>query len=198
MKYVLVFTMIFTTVAATAATEGKSGEQGAESREKIPSKDPQAMSVPERLDLLKTLETKLNELKLKELQIQKFKDELDLQRNMVEDRIRYMEDLKKGLADRLDQKMQEDMEAVKQMTKVYEAMSAKSAAQIFETLDLDMARVVIHEMNKKKAAEILNKVSKDRAVQISEFYAGFNPGKKERTMDSIQRNQKQQEQAKAP
>ena len=175
-------------VLSAAPVHVLKAEETAGKEPKLSAQNAKELSAEDRLKLLEKIEEKLHELNLKELQVQKFKDELEIQKSGVEERIKHLEQLKNELAERLDHKMQQDMKAIKEMTKVYESMNPKQAAQIMETLDLDMARVVLKNMPQKKSADILNKISRDRAVKLSEYYAGFNPPQKERTLDSLRRS----------
>jgi len=175
----LITILFFVTHGAFAQIDSDDG---------LTMKNPKNMNLEQRFELLKTIEVRMKELKVKQLEVQKFKDELDIQKAGIEERVKYLERLKVELAEKLDNKMEKDIQALKEMTKMYEGMKAKKAAGIIEKIDIDMARIILQLMNKKKASAILDGVSEEKAIKLSEHYAGFSSSQKNKTMDSVKRS----------
>ena len=142
----------------------------------IASVDPQATKktwTDEEIALFNKLEDRKGQLDAREAELQKLEAELQKEKEDLEKRLAQLEDVRKKIATRLDEKVKVDQQKVESLVAVYQNMKPQQAAKIFEDMNEDLAVEVLAKMKNKAAAEILNMVKSDKAKRLSERYAGY-------------------------
>lgn len=124
------------------------------------------------------LQKKEEELKQKEAQLTKLKQDMEGQIELLSRVHKKIEaDLARMEAieteeDRL--KREKEEARMKQLVKVYSSMNPKRAGEILNTMDIDVALEIFMRIKGEKAGKILSKLTTQRAVMISERLAEKN------------------------
>jgi flagellar motility protein MotE (MotC chaperone) len=124
----------------------------------------------------------INDLKLREDQITRKKDALQLQeqnlkklKNQIEERIEQLVKVEKAISVLIAQKEQVESKKMKKLAKVFEATPPEQAGILMSKLDVDIAADLLINMNGRKAGKIWGFVDPDRAVLISNRLSEINP-----------------------
>jgi flagellar motility protein MotE (MotC chaperone) len=124
----------------------------------------------------------INDLKLRDDQITRRKDVLEIQemnlkklKNQIEERIEQLVKVEKAISVLIAQKEQIESEKMKKLARVFEATPPEQAGILMSKLDVDIAADLLVKMNGRKAGKIWGYVVPDRAVLISNRLSEINP-----------------------
>lgn len=161
--------------AKNSQTKDKKTEGTAEADAAAPApeKEKQLSMTPEELALFKNLEERRKALDQREAELKKLDEELQKQKEELDKRLVDIEQVRKSIANQLEEKVKVDQERVDQLVSFYSSMKAQQAAKIIETLNEDLAVEVLLKMKKKSAAEVMNLMAADKAQRLSEKFAGY-------------------------
>ncbi len=182
------------TESSKPKTQETNAEHGAESKAPTPSHEAEASktehSTKSTEDHAQTITAPRNTAQTDALllAIRERSKSLDAQTVRVEDRIRILEIIEKRVEDRLTelQKNNDELssliafadEAAKQdialLSKMYEQMKPKKAAEIFNKMDPTFAAGFLTEMNSESAALVLTNMTTDKAYEASMIIASRN------------------------
>ncbi len=121
--------------------------------------------------------TNLNERKKqlddRESELNRVEQELAQQKESLEKRIYELEQMRKQISEKLEDRVRIDNEKVDKLVEFYSNMKPPQAAKVFETMDEDLVVQIISKMKKKNAADILNLLKPEKAQTFSEKFAGY-------------------------
>lgn len=121
--------------------------------------------------------TNLNERKKqlddREAELNRVEQELAQQKESLEKRIYELEQMRKQISEKLEDRVRIDNEKVDKLVEFYSNMKPPQAAKVFETMDEDLVVQIISKMKKKNAADILNLLKPEKAQNFSEKFAGY-------------------------
>lgn len=159
----------------SAATKDQKTENTASTSSNVDTaKSPTSMTfTPEEMALFKNLDERRRLLDLREAELKKMEEELHKQREDLEKRLAQVEDVRRSIANQLEEKVNVDKERVDQLVQFYSSMKPQQAAKVIETLNEDLAVEVLLKMKKKSAAEIMNLIDAQKAQRLSEKFAGY-------------------------
>lgn len=121
--------------------------------------------------------TNLNERKKqlddREAELNRIEQELAQQKESLEKRIVELEQMRKQISEKLEDRVRIDNDKVDKLVEFYSNMKPPQAAKVFETMDEDLVVQIISKMKKKNAADILNLLKPEKAQNFSEKFAGY-------------------------
>ncbi len=177
---------ILGTTASAAETSPNKAEKNSQTNDKkpegtaasdgvasAPEKEKPVGMTSEELALFKNLDDRRKSLDQREAELKKLDEELQKQKEELDKRLVEIEQVRKTIANQLEEKVKVDQERVDQLVSFYSTMKAQQAAKIIETLNEDLAVEVLLKMKKKSAAEVLNLMAADKAQRLSEKFAGY-------------------------
>lgn len=124
-------------------------------------------------EYLKKLVERKKELDVREAEISKIEEELRLQRETLDSKIKELDKIRAQIGEILKEKVEVDSERVDKLVEFYSNMKPQQAAKIMETLNEDLAVETLGRMKKKNAADIMNLLEAKKAQSISEKFAGY-------------------------
>lgn len=118
--------------------------------------------------LLAALAGKEKELALREEELVRKEERLNVIKTDIEQRIAELKKVHENIA-QLVRKIDEiNDERVKRIVKIYEAMNPEEAASRIEKLDQDMAVMILASMSERKAAKVLSFVDVAKSAKLSQ------------------------------
>ncbi len=127
----------------------------------------------EELALFKNLDARRKALDQREAELKKLDEELQKQKGELDKRLVEIEQVRKTIANQLEEKVKVDQERVDQLVSFYSTMKPQQAAKVIETLNEDLAIEVLLKMKKKNAADVMNLMASEKAQRLSEKFAGY-------------------------
>ena len=153
--------------------KNEEGTATSENKEKSAEKEKSTSMTEEELSLFKNLDERRKALDLREAELKKLDEELQKQKEELDKRLVQIEQVRKNIANQLEEKVKVDQERVDQLVSFYSTMKPQQAAKIIETLNEDLAVEVLLKMKKKSAAEVMNLMGAEKAQRLSEKFAGY-------------------------
>lgn len=148
-----------------AETESKDAAEGASSEKASVKSD--------GFEHLTNLNERKRQLDDRESELNRMEQELALQKETLEKRISELEQMRKQISEKLEDRVKIDNEKVDKLVEFYSNMKPPQAAKVFETMDEDLVVQIISKMKKKNAADILNLLKPEKAQTFSEKFAGY-------------------------
>jgi flagellar motility protein MotE (MotC chaperone) len=127
----------------------------------------------EELNHFARMNERKKELDMREEDLKQMEQELSAQKEEMDKRLAELENTRKDISGKLQDRVQVDDKRVDALVQVYTNMKPQQAAKVFETMDEDLAVEVIGRMKKKNAAEVMNLIKAEKAQMISEKLAGY-------------------------
>lgn len=161
--------------AKSSDTKGKKEEKVADAAAKTDQVEKATSHgyTPEELALFKSLEARKTALDQRESELKKLEEDLQAQKVEIDKRLAQIEEVRKAIANQLEEKVNVDKERVEQLVSFYSSMKPQQAAKIIESLNEDLAVEVLLKMKKKNAAEVMNLIDAAKAQRLSERFAGY-------------------------
>ena len=131
-------------------------------------------SVEERR-ILTTLMEKKQELRQEKDRLAKKEDELKILHREVEKRMEQLEKSRLKLEELLADKDEKERERVEQLSRIYQQMDPRRAAEALKNLDIDLAVDVVSGMRDGPAAKVLDSMDQEYAAALSEGLSRLEP-----------------------
>jgi flagellar motility protein MotE (MotC chaperone) len=148
------------TAAAKAEAEGKDGAK-------------KESWTDEEFNHFSKLNERKKELDEREAELGKLEEELQKQKVEIETKIKQLDEIRRSIAGRLDEKVKVDEEKVTKLVEMYKNMKPIQAAKVVESLDEDLAVEILDRMKQKNAAEIMGFIAAEKAKSLSEKLTGY-------------------------
>lgn len=130
-------------------------------------------SVKEEASYLNKLRERKAALDLRETELNQLEEELQRQKQEVEQRIVELTKIREEIATKLEDRVEADQGKVKKLVELYSSMKPKQAAKIVEGINRELAVEVLAGMKKKSAADIMNVMDEKVAKELSERLTGY-------------------------
>lgn len=153
--------------AETEAEENSDEEAAVEAATETPTAPPEPQYTEEKLELLKNLTKRREELEARERNMALQAVALEAAAKKMDERAKELKALEEQASLIIDEYLNKDKEKVKSLVKIYENMKPKDAARIFETMDMPIILEVVSNMKEAKAAPILAKMKPESAKNIT-------------------------------
>jgi len=155
----LFFASIATTVMGANLEEQPPGETGKNYR-----------SVEERRLLVALQEERIN-LKNEREELAKKKKTLKRLQEEVDKKLEELKQQRIELEKLLAEKDVQELQRIRELSKMYEKMGADKAARVFGTLEQDLAVAILAKMKTKSAAKILNNMDREKAAALTTAFS---------------------------
>jgi len=131
----------------------------------------QAIESVEERRLLLELEQKKQALKQREKQLRVRESELKSLQQEVEKKLAELQQRRTKLEKMLQEKSQQEMQKVKELSGMYAKMDAANAAAAMEQLELELAVGILGNMRDRSAGKILDALEGSAAARITKAYS---------------------------
>lgn len=162
-----------TSQAETPVVENKSAK-AAEPNENTPVMKNRVLELEEqKIDHLTYINDRIVLLDEKEKELSKMEQELEVQRQNLDEKIKELQSLRDSISAQLKDKVEVDSQKIDGLVQMYTSMKAPQAAKVFEAMDEDLAVEILGRMKRKPAADVMNLLKPEKAKIISEKQAGY-------------------------
>ncbi len=146
---------------------------GAEEQQPSRTTDtPQYGSVEERRLLLALQQERQNLINERQI-LENRKKDLKRLETEVDKKLDQLQATRLQLEELLAEKNAEELKRIRELSKMYEKMSAEKAAGIFSTIEQDLAISILGNMKTKAAAKILNNMDRDKAAELTTAFSSL-------------------------
>lgn len=166
-------------LAEDVASSAESSDPNAakkSSTDKLPASQERpvvAAAVKEKPSHVEQLLAKEQELVERENKIKELEAKLQLEKSVLDEKIKALEAVRREVASRLESRVAEDQENIEKLVGVYSNMKPQSAAQVLSNLDEQLAISILRKMKKQDAGSILNFMDPKKTKVLSEKYSGY-------------------------
>jgi flagellar motility protein MotE (MotC chaperone) len=141
-----------------------------QAQETSPSTDQPFGSVEERR-LLSALHQERQSLDQERQRLDEREKELKRLETEVDKKLDQLKKQRIDLEALLAEKDAQELQRVKDLSKMYEKMAADQAARVLTTLDEDLAIAILEHMKTKSAARILNNLDQEKAAALTAAFS---------------------------
>ncbi len=136
------------------------------------SADPQYSSVEERR-LLVALETERSNLARERKILEEKKKELKRLEIEVDKKLDLLVKTRQLIQQMITEKDEEELRKIKELSKMYDKMSADKAARVLSSLEQNLAIAILENMKTKTAAKVLNSMERDKAARLTTAFSNL-------------------------
>ena len=111
------------------------------------------------------------ELALRKKELKTLEDAVDKKLAEIDKKLEELEQSKQQLAELLAEKSAEEVQRIKDLSKIYEKMDPVKAALALSGLEQQLAADLLANMKVKSAAKILDSLNKPQATEISKTFS---------------------------
>jgi flagellar motility protein MotE (MotC chaperone) len=124
--------------------------------------------------LLVALQEERGNLDKERKELAERKKELKRLEDEVDKKLDELQQLRSQLQELLATKDEEELRRIKELSKMYEKMTADKAAAVLSTLDQDLAIGIIEHMKTKAAAKILSNMNREKAAGLTSAFSDLD------------------------
>ncbi len=157
------FTLFFTGIASTVI--------GADQKDQPSVKTGKNYRSVEERRLLVALQEERTNLKNEREEVAKKKKTLKRLQEEVDKKLEELKQQRIGLEKLLAEKDVQELQRIRELSKMYEKMGADKAARVFGTLEQDLAVAILAKMKTKAAAKILNNMDREKAAALTTAFS---------------------------
>lgn len=132
-----------------------------------------APAVSEKPNYAQGLLDKEKELDERAARLAELESKLQLEKEELDKKIAALEQTRRDIASRLENRVAADEENITKLVGVYSNMKPQAAATVISKLDDELAINILRRMKKQEAGSILNFIEPQKAKTLSEKYSGY-------------------------